>query len=82
MFRYLFKVNNEDTIAYMTEDVVQVSLLLTYSLLSMCLFFYIKVEVTVKPSESSNRLKDFQYTPNRVCYQQVSLGINTSKFIA
>ena len=81
MFNYLFKVNNEDTIADMTEDVVQVSLLLT-SLLSVCLFFYIKVEVTVKPSESSNRLKDFQYTPNRVSYQQVSLGINTSKFIA
>ena len=81
MFNYLFKVNNEDTIAYITED-VQVSLLLTSSLLSVCLFFYIKVEVTVKPSESSNRLKDFQYTPNRVSYQQVSLGINTSKFIA
>ena len=69
MFKYLFEVNNEDTIANMAEGVVQVSLLLSSSLLSVCLFFYIKVEVTVKPSESSNRLKHFQYTPNQVSYQ-------------
>ena len=69
MFKYLFKVNSEDTIAYMAQGVVQVSLLLSSSLLSVWLFFYIKVEVTVKPSESLNRLKDFQYTPDRVSYQ-------------
>ena len=69
MFKYLFEVNNEDTIANMAEGVVQVSLLLSSSLLSVCLFFYIKVEVTVKHSESSNRLKHFQYTPNQVSYQ-------------
>ena len=75
LIKYLFKVNNEDAIEYMAKAVVQVSLLLTCLLLSIYLFFYIKVEVTVEPSKSLNQLKDFQHTPSRVSYQQVSLGI-------